>query len=117
MDLSFYTVEGWHKATTATTDPLAAANFAAKYLGGVRLVSPYPDPEATEPHYTEWVLFSPMASERPFWLHFVRSAPSPNGALDVTSLSPLCGKGRDFPGDVFDTLLFNSLRFTVENLA
>merc|ERR1719436_1644001 len=63
----------WFKTTMASSDPLASAVFAAKYLGGVRMPSPYPKIEG-ELHYAEWVLLTPTNSERAFWLHFVRSA-------------------------------------------
>jgi len=107
---------GWFKATTATADPLAAAKFADRYLGGVHVPSPYPFQGDTACHYAEWVLFPPTASERPFWLHFVWSSAGP-GSLSADQFARMCARGRNLSAGVFDTLLYDAIRFDVEDLA
>lgn len=119
-DQRLFVFHGWFKATAATSDPLAAATFAARYLGGAHLPSPYPSPKdmwIPGGHYAQWVLLAPTATERPFWLHFVRSPATPGGWPDVSQLAAMTAAGRNLSGGVFDRLLYNAVRFSVEDLA
>jgi len=109
---------GWFKATTSSSDPTAAAEFAARYIGGVRLPSPYEQqPPPPGGHYAQWVLFLPTPTDDPFWLHFVYTPDSTATDINPYVLSEEVAAGRRLALNAFDRYLYNSIRFHVPTLA
>ena len=112
----------WFKATAATSDPAAAQAFVVQYLGFdgniQALESPY-ETHAPNCHFAKWaVVHRGSTGTHPFMLHFVLSAEPDfqGGTPSVSALSDAVRRGRRISDDVFDSLMYNSLLFWVDDL-
>jgi len=105
----------WWKATFASADPQAAAEFAVEVLGAYETPAPYPWPlKPCDKNCTgaRWVQF-----RNPFFeLHFVKSWEYDPGNLSIAEWAGRQESLRDLEGGVFDQHMYNSLVLWADSL-
>mmetsp|Transcript_9950 Transcript_9950/g.31585 ORF Transcript_9950/g.31585 Transcript_9950/m.31585 type:complete len:446 (-) Transcript_9950:19-1356(-) len=114
---------GWWKATFGAPDPVAAADWAVKNLGAIKVRGPYPDPPVKDCVFVQWVVLPDGISNNPFgrpsgfMMHFVQEPRKwEGGNVTVKAFAEMQESVRDLEAGIFDSFMYNSLILWADSL-